>query len=99
MLSNHGEYDGVYAARRAVAPSRLHACLLALCVAVPVLVAQAPVPRYEVRRVVAPIAIDGRLNEGAWAAAPAVTLQFLWDSQTGAKQATRARLLWGADGL
>ncbi len=56
--------------------------------------AQSPVPRYEVRPVTAPITIDGTLNEPAWLAAPAVTLQFLWDSQAGAKQMTRARLLW-----
>jgi hypothetical protein len=31
--------------------------------------------------------------------APAVTLQFLWESQTGAKQMTRARLLWDAQAL
>jgi hypothetical protein len=61
--------------------------------------AQSAVPRYEVTRVSAPPTIDGRLDESAWAAAPAVTLQFLWDSQTGAKQMTRARLLWDADAL
>ena len=43
--------------------------------------------------------IDGKPDEAAWAAAPAVTVQFLWDSQTGAKQMTRARLLWDAMGL
>ena len=32
--------------------------------------------------------IDGKLDEAAWTAAPAVTLQFLWESQTGAKQMT-----------
>jgi hypothetical protein len=67
--------------------------------AVAIVVAQAPVPRYEVKRVTAPLTIDGRLDEGAWTTAPAVTLQFLWESQTGAKQATRARLLWDAEGL
>ena len=58
-----------------------------------------PVPRYEVKRASAPPTIDGKLDEAAWAAAPAVTLQFLWDSQTGAKQKTRARLLWDAQAL
>jgi hypothetical protein len=29
----------------------------------------------------APLTIDGKLDEAAWAAAPAVTLQFLWESQ------------------
>ena len=47
----------------------------------------------------APLTIDGKLDEPAWAAAPAVTLQFLWESQTGAKQMTRARLLWDAQAL
>ena len=56
-------------------------------------------PRYEVKRASAPLTIDGKLDEAAWAAAPAVTLQFLWESQTGAKQMTRARLLWDAQAL
>src|SRR5688572_5017614 len=62
--------------------------------------APAPVPRYEVRRASSTVAIDGKLDEPAWggAAAP-VTLQFLWDSQTGAKQKTYARLLWDAQAL
>jgi hypothetical protein len=59
--------------------------------------AQAPIPRYEVKRAASPIAIDGKLDDAAWAtASPAVTLQFLWESQTGAKQKTAARLLWDA---
>ena len=64
-----------------------------------IVAAQAPVPRYEVRRTSAPVTIDGRLDEAAWSSTPAVTLQFLWESQTGAKQATRARLLWDAQAL
>jgi hypothetical protein len=57
--------------------------------------AQAPIPRYEIKRAATPIAIDGKLDDAAWAtASPAVTLQFLWESQTGAKQKTSARLLW-----
>jgi hypothetical protein len=59
----------------------------------------ASVPRYEVRRVSSPITIDGKLDEPAWTGAAAVSLQFLWESQTGAKQATRARLLWDAQAL
>jgi hypothetical protein len=74
--------------------------LVALIVIVPVVAgAQAPVPRYEVKRVSGPLTIDGRLDEPPWAAAPAATLQFLWESQTGAKQMTRARLLWDAQAL
>jgi hypothetical protein len=59
------------------------------------LAAQPAIPRYEVARATSPITVDGKLDDPAWSAAsPAVTLQFLWDEQTGAKQATRARLLW-----
>ena len=77
----------------------VHAAVLASSLAVQVTAAQSPVPRYEVKRTSAPPAIDGKLDEPAWAAAPAVTLQFLWESQTGAKQMTRARLLWDAQAL
>jgi hypothetical protein len=81
---------------------RLSLVLVGAAVAAASLVgrAQAPIPRYEVRRAASPIAIDGRLDEAAWtnAAAP-VTLQFLWESQTGAKQLTSGRLLWDAQAL
>jgi hypothetical protein len=71
-----------------------------MAVAVTLVTAQSAVPRYEVKRAAAPPAIDGRLDDAAWAAAaPAVTLQFLWESQRGAKQMTRARLLWDAQAL
>ena len=75
--------------------------LLAAVAAAVSLAAQAPaVPRYEVRRATSPIAIDGRLDEAGWAnAATPVTLQFLWESQTGAKQKTSGRLLWDAQAL
>ena len=57
----------------------------------------APIPRYEVKRARSPITIDGTLDEAAWTgASPAVKLQFLWDSQTGDKQETRARVVWDA---
>jgi hypothetical protein len=60
----------------------------------------APVPRYEVRRATSPVTIDGKLDEAAWSqAAPPVTLQFLWENQTGAKQKTQGRLLWDAQAL
>ena len=36
------------------------------------LVAQSPVPRYEVKRAPARIVIDGKLDDKAWAAAPAI---------------------------
>jgi hypothetical protein len=73
--------------------------LMVVGVAVQLVAAQSPVPRYEVKRTSTPLAIDGKLDEPAWTATPAVTLQFLWESQTGAKQMTRARLLWDAQAL
>jgi len=73
--------------------------LIALMLAVHVVSAQSSVPRYEVKRAVAPVTIDGQLNEAVWATAPVAALQFLWESQTGSKQMTRARLLWNAQGL
>jgi hypothetical protein len=66
---------------------------------VPLVAAQSAVPRYEVKRTSAPLTIDGKLDEAVWATAPTATLQFLWESQTGAKQMTRARLLWDAQAL
>lgn len=62
-------------------------------------VVSSPLPSYEVKRTTASIAIDGRVDEPAWRAAEPVTLQFPWDSQTGAKQKTTVRLLWNADFL
>jgi hypothetical protein len=56
--------------------------------------AQDAVPRYEVRRAAAPLNIDGKLDEKAWQAAAPIELMFPWDSQTGAKQKTIAKLLW-----
>ena len=58
-----------------------------------------PIPKYEVRRAVLPLVIDGRLDDKAWAAANTAELTFPWDSQTGAKQKTVARLLWDDDNL
>ena len=69
--------------------------VLTLLSCLPLLYAQPPVPRYEVKRAPAAIVIDGKLDDKAWeAASPAVALQFLWENQTGAKQKTAARLLW-----
>ncbi len=56
--------------------------------------AQPPIPRYEVKRASTPITVDGVPNEKAWADAGKVELIFPWESQTGAKQKTTARLLW-----
>ena len=58
-----------------------------------------PVPRYEVRRAPSPVVIDGKLDEPAWKAATVIELQFPWDQQTGAKQKTRARLVWNNEYL
>jgi len=72
---------------------------VALLVAVP-FVFQAPIPRYNVRRATGPITVDGKLDEAAWTSAAApVTLQFLWDNQTGAKQKTSVRVMWDAQAL
>ena len=73
--------------------------VLVLFAAAP-LVSQSPIPRYEVKRAASPPTIDGKLDEAVWAHASApITLQFLWDSQTGAKQKTAARLVWDAQAL
>jgi hypothetical protein len=54
-----------------------------------------PKPRYVVHRAVAPIVIDGRIEPQEWSqASPAIEFIFPWDSQTGTKQRTHARLLW-----
>lgn len=53
-----------------------------------------PVPTMEVKRATSPIRVDGKLDDAAWSSAQAVTFQFPWDAQTGAKQKTTARLLW-----
>jgi hypothetical protein len=54
-----------------------------------------PVPKYDVKRASSRIVVDGKLDEAAWsAAAPAMEFVFPWDTQTGAKQKTKARILW-----
>lgn len=58
-----------------------------------------PVPRYEIHRAVKPPVIDGKLDDEVWKSAAIATLQFPWEQQTGAKQATRVRLLWDAANL
>jgi hypothetical protein len=73
---------------------------LAMCLMLgPALLAQPPLPRYEVHRAATPVNIDGKPDEKAWAGAPPVELIFPWDAQTGAKQKTTARLLWDDDFL
>ncbi len=58
-----------------------------------------PIPSYEVKRALSPVAIDGKLDEPAWRAAGVIELQFPWPQQTGAKQKTTARLLWNDEYL
>jgi hypothetical protein len=53
-----------------------------------------PIPRYEVHWTSTAPVIDGKLDDAAWKAAPAVEFRFPWEKQTGAKQRTTARLLW-----
>jgi hypothetical protein len=73
---------------------------LGAVLAVSPLLAQSGIPRYEVKRTASPVTIDGKLDDAAWTqAAPPVTLQFLWDQQTGAKQKTAARVVWDAQAL
>lgn len=63
-----------------------------LCIAP--LAAQPPRPRYEVKRAPSRINVDGKLDDKAWETAPAIEFIFPWESQTGAKQKTTAKLLW-----
>lgn len=58
-----------------------------------------PVPRYEVKRASSKVHIDGKLDDAAWSGAPAMDFVFPWDNQTGAKQKTRARMLWDDQNL
>lgn len=64
-----------------------------------ILAAQPPIPRYEVKRAVTPIVVDGKVDDKAWAAAGKIELIFPWEQQTGAKQKTIARLLWDDQNL
>lgn len=73
--------------------------LIAACAATPQTRPVPPIPRYEVKRAMSRISIDGKLDDKAWAAAGTIELMFPWESQTGAKQKTLARLLWDDDNL
>ena len=73
---------------------------LSLLVCATATLIQAQTPRYEVHRATARVVIDGEAGAKEWAAAsPAMEFIFPWDSQTGAKQTTRARLLWDDQNL
>ena len=90
----------VFVAAAAVAAVSLGAQAPAPPLAASPTTAPAPIPRYEVKRASSPVTIDGKLDEAAWAgASPAVTLQFLWDNQTGAKQKTYVRVVYDAQAL
>ena len=63
------------------------------------LLAQPPIPHYDVKRATSAIVVDGRPDDKAWADAGKIELIFPWEAQTGAKQKTTARLLWDDDNL
>ena len=63
------------------------------------LLAQPPIPHYEVKRATSPLVIDGKPDDKAWSSAGTIELIFPWEAQTGAKQKTIARLLWDDENL
>lgn len=69
------------------------ACAVALAATSQLAIAQDGVPTYAVPRASGAIVIDGELD-AAWAKAPPIEFVFPWESQTGAKQKTTARMLW-----
>lgn len=73
--------------------------LAALALAVPCGAADDLLPAYQIKHAIGPITVDGKLDEPDWATAPAVELVFPWESQTGAKQKTTAKLLWDQTNL
>ncbi|MCA9078194.1 MAG: carbohydrate-binding family 9-like protein [Planctomycetaceae bacterium] len=51
-------------------------------------------PRYTIYRAVAPVMIDGQLDEDAWQAAPVIEdFHFTW-YESGVKETSTARILW-----
>ncbi|MDP6700943.1 MAG: carbohydrate-binding family 9-like protein, partial [Candidatus Latescibacteria bacterium] len=65
----------------------------------PVAATAAPLPECAIPRATSTIAIDGRLDEAAWAATPLIDqFSFPWWT-AGAKDRTEARLLWDDDHL
>jgi hypothetical protein len=72
----------------------LRALLLAQALA-----AQSPTPTYPVHRTAETIRVEGRLDDAAWFAAPALRLEaFPWH-RSGAKHATVVKLLWDSENL
>lgn len=54
---------------------------------------------YDIHRVTSPITIDGKLDEGAWKAAPSVgDFDFPWFKE-GSKEQTVAKILWDDENL
>lgn len=56
-------------------------------------------PEHQASRAAGPITVDGALDEPSWRSAAPLALQFFWPEQTGAKQATRVRLVWDDQAL
>lgn len=61
--------------------------------------AQDSLPRYEVPFTETRPVIDGALDDAVWQKATAVPFLFPWESQTGPKYKTTARLLWDREAL
>ena len=81
--------------RRPMKQTALRIALATLVAGAAIAQTAATKPKYEVRRAKAPITIDGNIDPKEWSgASPAIEFIFPWDSQTGAKQKTHARLLW-----
>ena len=57
------------------------------------------IPRMEVHRATSKPVVDGVLNDPVWKEATSVDFVFPWEFQTGAKQKTKARLLWDDENL
>lgn len=85
--------------RREGVPNTAMRILLAGLIIRALLPAQPPIPRYEVKRATRPIVIDGTPDERAWESASTMEFVFPWNTQTGPRQKTTARLLWDDDYL
>lgn len=69
-------------------------CLSAQQAQVPAQRPLPPLPEVDVPFTTERISVDGEMREAAWKQAPVLEMLFPFDSQTGAKQKTRVRLLW-----
>src|SRR5574342_153888 len=66
----HDTHDSLHNAHSGVNLRQPMRLLIVVSLASAVVAAQAPVPRYEVKRAAAPPTIDGKLDDAAWATAP-----------------------------